>query len=209
MNIDSQCSSYKIVYTVRRGTFSVALEFADLGSLKHQTEAEVKDAIRVCNSAMASFKCNIAAIDVDNAARGMAGKVTEHYKQNLRLPMLVVRDASHTVDLLSKDLANTNVVKTVVNEMKEIHDLVRTDRINSMRLEQAEVGDLKESHSGKTFTLTRMNLLADYGEGALKQSTFIAGLGRDQRWKQFISERKPADKIKWEDKLNKCNDNKR
>ena len=68
---------------------------------------------------------------------------------------------------------------------------------------------LEESYSGMTLCETRMNLVDDFCTGALKQSTFIASLVRDPKWKKFLSDRTAVDKIKWEQKLTHCNDNKR
>ena len=43
-------------------------DWTDLGSVKHQTKAEVDDAFKVCTDAMEEFDCGTASIPVDNAA---------------------------------------------------------------------------------------------------------------------------------------------
>ena len=112
--------------------------WTDLGSVKHQTTAEVDDAFKVCTDAMEEFCCDTASIPVDNAARGVATEVCK------RLGGITVlsRDPSHSLDLLSKDLVGTHVVKSVMNEAKEVRDFVKIDRIDSIRLEAAESGEL-------------------------------------------------------------------
>lgn len=182
----------------------MCLTFTDLGSVKHQTQAEVDDAIKVCEDAVQVHKSPIASIAVDNAAKAVAAKVADHLQPTMRT--VVLRDPSHCVDLCSKDLASTSVVKKVMEEANEVHKFVRTDRIDSMRLEAAEEGVLEDSYAGQTMSETRMNGAHLFICGALKQANFLSALPRDQKWKDFLSERKPADRAQWEAKLKRCAD---
>jgi hypothetical protein len=198
----------QILYTASKETFSVAITYTDLGSEKHQTKAEIKDAVRICEDIVGTYSTKIVSINVDNAARGVATEAAKRLKPEHGHP-LTLRDPSHCVDLLSKDLAQTSVVKKVVDEAKEIHTLVRTDRIDSMRVEAQEDGELEESYVGMTLCETRMNLVDGYIQGAIKQSMFLHSLPRNAKWKAFISERKASDKVKYEETLARCLDSKR
>ena len=48
-------------------------------SLKHMTDAEVEDAVTNCKDSVKTFESNIASLVVDNAARGVAGKVAKKF----------------------------------------------------------------------------------------------------------------------------------
>ena len=185
----------------------MCVTYTDLGSEKHTTQAEVNDAIKICDDAMAVHKTKIASISVDNAARAVAGKVATHYKDDMYI--IVSRDPSHCIDLLSKDLASTNLMKKLLDEADEVHKFVRIDRVDSIRRETAEEGDLNESYAGMTKCDTRMNLSHDFILGALKQATFLAGLPRNQKWKDYLDDRKPNDRAKSEQTLKKCSDDSR
>ena len=131
-------------------------DWTDLGSVKHQTKAEVDDAFKVCTDAMEEFDCGTASIPVDNAARGVAAEVCARLGGSTFLS----RDPSHSLDLLSKDLVGTHVVKTVMKEAKEVRDFVKIDRIDSIRLEAAESGELEETWTAVNIcdTCIRINL---------------------------------------------------
>ena len=89
------------------------------------------------------------------------------------------------------------------------HKFVRTDRIDSIRREDTNSGDLQVSHAGLTMCDTRMNLCHDYIEGALKQHTFLSSMSRSPKWKEFLNDRKSTEKSKWENVLWRCLDNER
>ena len=144
-----------------------------------------------------------------NAARGVARKVSLHYKEKVNKHVVVSRDPAHTVDLCSKGIAETSVVKAIIAEAKEIHTMVRNDRIDSMRLEAVEMGDLPEAFTGLTLCETRMNDVNIYLEGAVKQYAFLTSLPRNPKWKEFLQSRKAADRVKWEETLTRNIDNSR
>ena len=54
--------------------------------------------------------------------------------------VVVSCDPSHCIDLISKDLAGTDVVKRVMREAKEVRDFVKIDRIDSIHEEAAQDG---------------------------------------------------------------------
>ena len=61
-----------------------------------------------------------------------------HYKDKDNKEIVVTRGPTHSVDLCSNGISETSVVKAIIAEAKEIHSMVRNDRINSMRLEVVE-----------------------------------------------------------------------
>lgn len=185
----------------------MVVTFTDLGSTKHQTDDEILDGIKICEAAMQTHKAKLSSIAVDNAARKVAGGIADHFRSTMYV--VVSRDPSHCVDLLSKDLAQIEFIQELLEEATQLHKFVRTDRIDSIRIETVLAGELDESYVGMTLCDTRMNLAHDYILGALKQSGFIAGLSRNELWKSFMDSRKAKDKLSWEFRLEELNDNKR
>ena len=92
----------------------------------------------MCNAAIEQHSCPIASTPVDNAAQGVATKVC---KRLCGLAWLS-RDPGNSMDLLSKDVCQTSVVKRVIDEAKEVQDFVKIDQIDSIRLEACEGGNL-------------------------------------------------------------------
>ena len=134
----------QIVYTLSKNTFSIFLTWTDLGSTKHQTKAEIEDACNVCKAAVAKFRSNIASLDVDNVARGMAGKVAAKFAAEGEV-VLVIRDPSHCIDLCSKDIARTKCVSRVIAKATEVKNFVKMDCIDSICTEAIEVGEIKDT----------------------------------------------------------------
>ena len=85
-----------------KSQYSVFHTWNDLGSLKHQTDAEVADCVKVCKDAMQQYEVPIASICIDNAAKTVANKVANS-KEVEDINTLVLRDHSRCIDLLSKD----------------------------------------------------------------------------------------------------------
>ena len=98
----------------------------------------------------------MASIDVDNAAKLVGIKVADMLKEKTGVTVLVTRDPSHCVDLCSKDLAQTDVVRLVMGDAKEVRDFVKNDRIDSIRLEMDMEGELEDTTSAIGFSETRM-----------------------------------------------------
>ena len=131
------------------------LTWTDNESVKHQTDAEVEDAVKVCKDSILTFKTNIASLAVDNAARGVAGKVAEKFAQEGKV-ILVIRDPLHCVDLCSKDLARTKCVARVIDKAMKVKTFVRVDRIESIRTDAIRDGDLEWATAAVSMVDTRM-----------------------------------------------------
>ena len=131
------------------------MDWSDLGSVKHQTEAEVKDVHRVCMKATTAYDTRLASIAVDNAAKGVAAQVATKFKM-LGETVLVLRDPSHCIDLFFKDLATTKFVRAVMADAKVVLDFVTTDRINSMRLELIRDAVIDNDGVAQDMVKTRM-----------------------------------------------------
>ena len=95
------------------------LIWTDLGSTNHQTDAEVEDTYNVCVDAVKTFKSNIASLDVDNAAREVAGKVANKFAKEGTV-ILVIRDPLHYIDLCSKDFSKTYCVTHVLHDATKV-----------------------------------------------------------------------------------------
>lgn len=95
-----------------KSDFSVFYDMSDLGVDKHNTDAEVGDALEVCKRAKEEFMANIASIPVDNAAKAVATRVANSLIESC----LTSRDPAHCADLLSKDLATCPIVKDILVE---------------------------------------------------------------------------------------------
>jgi hypothetical protein len=101
-------------------------KWSDLGSNVHVTDAEVDDAYSVCTQIKSVFDTKIAGISVDNAACKVAESVVKKLQADgdLALPLC---NPAHCIDLLSKDLANTSVARSVLGEAKEVFELCQTN----------------------------------------------------------------------------------
>ena len=179
-------------------------KWSDLGSNVHVTDAEVDDAYFICNQIKSAFETKIASISVDNAA----GKVAESVAKKLQAdgdPALPLRDPAHCIDLLSKDLANTSFVRSVLGEAKEVFDLCRTNRIDNIRKESIEAGDIPNSVVAQNVVETRMNLTYIHLSSAVAQSTFIASLPTNKSYMKYYRERTPAKKQELDGILQNCN----
>ncbi len=117
---------------------------SDLGSNVHVTDAEVDDAYSVCTQIKSAFDTKIASISVDNAACKVAESVAKKLQADGD-PALPLHDPVHCIDLLSKDLANTSVVCSVLGEAKEVFELCQTNRIDNIHKESIGAGDIPNS----------------------------------------------------------------
>ena len=192
----------QILYTLSRSDFSVFLDMSSLGTLVHVTEAEVADALRVCERAKKMYKSTIASIPVDNAARHVAARVCEELEESA----LVSRDPSHTVDLMSKDMATLPFVKRLMAEVKEVYDFVKIDRIDSMRARANVRHELDEYCAvADNRVETRMNSLHDYTRGVRNQAQFLAYLPTCEDYGQYYCERNQREKDRIDGILERCN----
>ena len=89
--------------------------WSDLGSEKHRTEAEIRDACQVLQEILKKYKYGVSSIAVDNAARAVAQEVCKRFpKENI----MMLRNPGHCIDLLTKDLMKTAVVMRVVDDAR-------------------------------------------------------------------------------------------
>jgi hypothetical protein len=179
-------------------------KWSDLGSDVHVTEAEVADAYNVCNQIKSAFSTKIASISVDNAASKVAQRVAKKLNADGD-PALPLRDPAHCIDLLSKDLAKTSVVRSVLAEAKEVFELCRTNRIDNIRKESIGAGEIPDTIAAQNVVETRMNLTYIHLSSALAQSTFIASLPTNDSYKKYYEERTSAKKQELDTILQNCN----
>ncbi len=166
-----------------KGAVYLFFKWTNLGSDVHVTAAEVDDVYDVCNQIKVAFNTKIASISVDNAA----SKVAERVAQKLNAdgdPTLPLRDPAHCIDLLTKNLAKSRVVCSVLAEAKAVFDLCRTNHIDSIRKEAIDAGDIPASIVSQNVCETCMNLTYIHLKSALAQSTFIASLPTNNRYIQ-------------------------
>ncbi len=174
-----------------KGAVSMFFKRSSLGSNVHVIYAEVDDAYEICNQIKTAFDTKIASISVDNAA----GKVAESVAKKLQAdgnPAFPLRDPAHCIDLLSKDLAYTSVVCSVLGEAKEVFDLCRTNQIDNIRKESIEAGDIPNSVVAQNVVKTCMNLTYTHLSSVLAQITFIASLPTNKSYMKYYRERTPA-----------------
>ena len=91
----------------------------------------------------------------------------------LQHTVLPSRDPSHSTDLLSKDLAKTDVVSEVVADAKLVTEFCKIDRIDSIKMEMMIDCDVEISTKAVAMCNTRMNLVHDYVLAASKQHSFV------------------------------------
>jgi hypothetical protein len=107
---------------VLKGAISLFYKWRYLGSNVHFTDAKVDDAYRICKQIRSAFDTKIASISVENVACKIAQSVAKKLQADGD-PALPLCKPAHCIDLLSKDLANTSVVCSVLGEANEAFDL--------------------------------------------------------------------------------------
>jgi hypothetical protein len=162
--------SYQIVYTLSKAQFSIFVTWTDLGSVKHQTQAEVDDAVKIIKRCVKTYGEDVASVAVDNAARGVGRLAILQFPA---MNILLLRDPGHCIDLLSKDLLTTLVIKSVVADAKEVRELLSIDRIDSIRHESIQEGEMEFTSGTVSFVETRMNLVHDFICAARLQHDFL------------------------------------
>ena len=196
----------QIVYTLSKSDFSVFLDFTDLGSVKHQTKAEVEDAHNICLAAMETYNAMIASVPVDNAAKCVANELCKLLGNSVTTS----RDPDHCLDLCSKDLTKTRVVTSVMHEAKEVRDFVKIDRIDSIRLEYNQLVQAIDSiPTAINMCETRMNLCYDYIVASRNQHDFVKLLWGNSAFQEYFKERDNKVQKTTRGILDRCNDNSR
>jgi hypothetical protein len=97
---------------------------SDLDSNVHVTDAKEDDAYGACKQIKLPFHTKVASISVDNAACKVAESVAKKLQADGD-PAIPLCDPAHCIDHLSKDLANSSVVHSVLGEAKEVFELCR------------------------------------------------------------------------------------
>ena len=87
--------------------------------------------------------------------------------------IMMLRDPGHCVDLLAKDLLKTSAIKDVIDEAREVRALVSNDRIDSIRLESIQGGDVEFACATVSLVDTRMNMGHDFILAARRQHDFL------------------------------------
>ena len=100
-------------------------------------------------------------------------------------------------------------MREVLEDATEVYKFVKTDRIDSMKIEAVEEGDLEESFATQSICDTRMNTAHLCLTAIMKQYPFVSSLAFNPKWRDFLDERKPADKTQWEATLMECSENRR
>ncbi len=91
-------------------------------------------------------------------------------------------------DLLSKDLANTSVVCSVLGEAKEVIGLCQTNQIDNTCKDSIKAGNIPNCAVAQFLFETRMNLTYTHLSSALAQSTFIASLPTNKSYMKYYRE---------------------
>ncbi len=146
----------------------------------------------------------IANISIDNAASKVADRVAKNLNADgdATLPLC---NPAHCIDLLSKDLAKSSIVHTVLAEAKEVFDFCWTYQINNIRKEAIDAGNIPASIVAQNVYETCMNLTYIYLKSALAQSTFTALLPTNASYKKYCGECSNARKQELDAILQNCN----
>jgi len=114
----------------------------NIGSDVHGTDEEVTAVYKVCMDVKKQFgNLGISCIPVDNAAAGVAARIVKSLMVEGNNPF-ALRDPLHCLDIGSKDLANTPIVKAVLNEAILVNKFARKNRVQNIRNEMVESGEL-------------------------------------------------------------------
>ena len=151
----------KILFTATIGSVSMFVIWLDLGSDVHVTDEEVTAGYKVCMDVKKQFgNLGISCIPVENATAGVAARIAKSLMLEGDNPF-ALRDPVHCIDLGAKDLANTPVVKTVLDEAILGNKFARKNRVQNIRNEMVESGEIRGSVAPKMLPDTRMNLTND------------------------------------------------
>jgi hypothetical protein len=188
---------------VLKGAVSLLFKWSDPGSNVHITDAKVDNAYNACNQIKLAFSTKIASISVDNTA----SKAAEHVAKKLNADgdlALPLHNPAHCIDLLSKDLAKTSVVCSVLAEAKEVFELCQTNQIDNISMDLINAGDILDSVVAKNVVKTCMNLTCIHLSPALAHSTFIASLPTNDSYKKYYGEHTNARKQELDAILQNC-----
>jgi hypothetical protein len=189
---------------VSKGVISMFFKWSNLGSNVHVTDTKVDDAYGICKQIESAFDTKIASISVDNVACKKQRVLPKKLQAGCD-PTLPLCDLAHCIDLLSKDLANTSVVCSVLGEAKEVFDLCQMNQIDNICKESIKAGNIPNSVVAQNVVETRMNLTYIYLSSALAQNTFIVSLPTNKSYMKYYRERTHAKKQELDEVLRNCN----
>ncbi len=187
-----------------KGAVVLFFKWTDLGSDVCITAAEVDDAYDVCNQIKVVFNTKIASISMDNAASKVAERVAQKVNADGD-PTLPLHNPANCIDLLSKDLSKSSVVRSVLSEANEVFDLFLTNQIDSIHKETIDASNIPASIVAQNVCETCMNLTYIHLKSALAQSTFIASLPTNDRYIKYYMESSSERKQELDGILQNCN----
>ena len=134
--------------------------YTDLGSFGHVTQSAVMDAYKICMKIKQTFKyAKIVCIPLNYAARSMATALCQMLRQRGLDNLLVSRDPCHCLDLTSKDMAGTDIVKSIFMESVEVYHFCIMSRMDGIRRESIAFNELEDSGTVKNAVENCMNLI--------------------------------------------------
>jgi hypothetical protein len=146
----------------------------------------------------------LLASQLTNAACKVAETVAKKLQSDGD-PALSLRDPAHCIDHLSKDLASSSVICSVLREVKEVFELCWTNKIDNICKELTKASNIPNSVVAQIVVKTCMNLTYIHLSFALVQSTFIASLPTNKSCMNYYRERTPATKQELDTVLQNCN----
>jgi len=102
---------------------------------------------------------------------------------------LVSLDPCHCLDLGSKDMAGTNIVKSILMESAEVYHFCIRSRMDGIHRESIAFNELEDSGTVKNVVETRMNLIHIHLTDARKQSAFMASLSTNPKYIKYYKDR--------------------
>jgi hypothetical protein len=116
-------SKHVIVWTCSKAKHTCFLGVRSRCVEQHATETEVDEAVKMIELAERRFSTKVAAIAVDNASTKAA---TLAAKKAGLVPAVIIRDPSHSFDLIAKDLNNTRHNPEIAEFLKDCREIVAT-----------------------------------------------------------------------------------
>ena len=115
------------------------------------------------------------------------------------------RDPLHCLDLLSKNMAVTAVVKEVLNDSSEICAFLKRDRIDSIRQEAVQEGSVQEVVSPKKMVENRMVTVHLHMDSVRSQEEFMNSLKENPKFLSYYESRTPKQRKEIDMLLRKSN----
>jgi hypothetical protein len=172
------------------GRVTAFVKLLQLGSEVHVTEAEiqaVEDAIIDDMTSTPGKK--VSSVAVDNAAGAMAAGLAAKLAQSADArKVLVVRDASHCIDLGPKDLAFAGCIQPVMEEANELVKFLSKDRIKGIADEMFASGTVR-ALAVHAWPDTRMYLVADTAVKLASWRVLLSTLPMNHKYHEYLGTR--------------------